>query len=297
MEEIASSTRKSSPFEGRATGWLPAGGRLPRWSVAVAGVVLCFILGYIDYRTGYEVSFSIFYFLPIIFVTWYGGMSLGILISALSAVLWFMCDIYSGHRYSHEFIPYWNSFMRLCIFAIVTYLLSSMRNYAERERNASRVDSLTGIGNSKNFYEAASAELERQRRYGSVFSIVYIDVDNFKSINDTMGHNEGDKVLRLAASTVRKGLRAIDVVARMGGDEFAALLPETESEQALAVIKRIKTKLTEAMGANKYPVTFSIGVATIRTPHDTVDKIIGRADSLMYEVKNSGKDDIRAKIF
>jgi len=263
--------------------------------VAVIGAAIVLLLGYIDVSTGFEISFSIFYFIPIMFVTWYGKRLLGILISTLSAVVWLLCDIYSGHTYSNSIIPYWNCFMRYIIFIFITYLLSAVRTYAERERDSSRIDSLTGIGNGKLFYEIASKELERLDRYGNVFSLVYMDLDNFKTINDSFGHNAGDNLLRIVAAKIRVSLRAIDTVARLGGDEFAVLLPESNSEKALSVFTRIQTELLEEMKKNNWPVTFSMGIATFRTPLESVDALVAKADSLMYEVKSSGKNNILAK--
>ncbi len=267
----------------------------PQWIVVSLSILFILILGYIDYRSGYEFSFSIFYFFPVMIATWYGRRHIGVIISVLSAVSWYMCDIYSGHVYSNAIIPYWNSFMRFSIFIIVTYLLSAIKSYMERERELIRTDPLTGIGNSKAFYETAGAELERLRRYGNIFSLVYIDLDNFKAVNDTLGHNTGDKLLRITAGIIKENVRAIDTVARLGGDEFAILFPETDLSSAISVCKRIQAEMLDIMKKNNWPVTCSIGIAAFRTPLESVDDLVSKADSLMYEVKSSGKNNILAK--
>jgi len=263
--------------------------------VASLSVLFVLALGYIDYRSGYEFSFSIFYFFPVMIATWYGMWYLGVIISVLSAVSWYMCDIYSGHVYSKAIIPYWNSFMRFSIFIIVTYLLSAIKSYMERERELIRTDPLTGIGNSKAFYETAGVELERLRRYGNVFSLVYIDLDNFKAVNDMLGHNTGDKLLRITAGIIKENVRAMDAVARLGGDEFAILFPETDLASAISVCKRIQAEMLDIMKKNNWLVTCSIGIAAFRTPLESVDDLVSKADSLMYEVKSSGKNNILAK--
>ena len=192
----------------------------------VAGFSLIGAIGIVDFLSGYELAFSLFYVIPISLLTWYTSRSLGIVASLASALVWLGADITSGHPYSHPLIPIWNILIRLAFFVLFTVLLSAIRSAGERERELARMDYLTGAVNSRLFYEMAQMEIERLQRYGHPFTLAYIDLDNFKSVNDQFGHSMGDQVLRTVVTTARKHLRVTDVVARLGGDEFALLLPD-----------------------------------------------------------------------
>jgi diguanylate cyclase (GGDEF)-like protein len=124
-----------------------------------------------------------------------------------------------------------------------------------------------------------------------------MDIDDFKEVNDRFGHSVGDTLLRTITETIKSDVRSIDTVTRLGGDEFAILMPETGSEAACAVVDRIQMSLLSIVRQNNWPVTFSIGVATWTTPPHTVDEMVNRADTLMYEVKSSGKNRIGHEVF
>jgi diguanylate cyclase (GGDEF)-like protein len=130
-------------------------------------------------------------------------------------------------------------------------------------------------------------------RYKTPLTVAFVDVDNFKVINDRFGHVTGDKILGIIASTIQRHLRKTDIVARVGGDEFATLLPDVGEEAAKIVVPKMQRKLLDEMWLNNWPVTFSIGVVTCVTPPNSVDEILNMADKLMYSVKNSGKNDIQ----
>ena len=136
-------------------------------------------------------------------------------------------------------------------------------------------------------------EINRSVRYKRPFTIAFIDVDNFKTINDTFGHTTGDTVLRIIAMNIKAHVRKTDIVARVGGDEFVVLLPETNAQNAPIVISNMQRELLKGMNENGWSITFSIGVLTLSTPQLSVDEMVGRADQLMYRVKNGGKNNIQ----
>jgi len=259
------------------------------------GVALVTGIGLLDYLTGYELSFSVFYVIPIALVTWYTTRGYGLLAAAVCAAVWFLAD--RGQAYSNPFFPYWNALIRLSFFVIIAVLISAVRAAAERERDLSRVDSLTGAANSRYFYELAQREIDRFSRYGRDFTLAYVDLDNFKEVNDTLGHSMGDEVLRTVVAAGRSHLRKADLVARLGGDEFALLLPETPPEAARVAVSQLRSKLLEAMNQRGWPVTFSIGVLTCRTSPGTTDNLVRMADDLMYSVKHAGKDAVTYSTF
>jgi len=259
----------------------------PLWSIL--GVLLLCIVAALDYVTGAELSFSIFYLIPIILLTWATNGNIGISIAFISAGIWLLIDVISTPQNSNSFVYFWNAIIRLGFFLVPVLLLKNL----EREKEHARTDFLTGAMNSRFFHETAQRELDRSVRYQHPFTVAFIDIDNFKSINDTFGHTFGDKVLRTISQNIQRNLRKTDTIARVGGDEFTILLPEVDTDAARIAISKMQHKLMDEMLENKWPVTFSIGVITLQSPHLTVDEILGRADKIMYSVKNYGKDNIK----
>ncbi len=258
-----------------------------------AGLVLIGVIGAIDYLTGFEMSFSAFYVLPIALVTWNTNRVTGLIIALLSAIVWFAADTAEGHAYSHPLLPYWNSIIRLTFFVIITLLLSKLKYQLERTRDLAYRDSLTGAANSRYFDELMQKEVDRCQRFGHTFTLVYVDLDNFKAVNDQHGHSTGDKVLRVVVDSMRLNLRRTDLIARLGGDEFALLLPETREAAARVALSKIQTQLLTEMNKNHWPVTFSIGVLTCNAVPATTEALVKMADALMYSVKRDTKNAIR----
>ena len=201
-------------------------------SKILLGFALIGAIGLLDFVTGYELAFSLFYVIPISLATWLIGRRQGIIASLASAFVWLWADVAPGNFYSHLLIPIWNTLLRLSFFIIIALLLSALKNAMEREKELARTDYLTGAVISRAFFELVQMEIDRSQRYKHPFTIVYIDLDNFKTVNDQFGHLIGDQVLRTVVSHAKKHLRKTDVIARLGGDEFALLLPETSQESA-----------------------------------------------------------------
>lgn len=256
------------------------------------GGFLILIIGIGDFWAGPQISTSLFYVLPIGICTWYDSRRTGIAFSFLSAFVWFVTDKYSGHIYSHFFIIYWNSAVRLGTFLIIAYLLSGYRAQLAAEEQLADTDSLTGASNRRAFYEKIETEISRSRRFHRPFSLAYIDLDNFKLINDTKGHITGDFLLKKVIEVMKANTRVIDHVARLGGDEFAVLFAETGQQAAHDAVTKLQSVLLASMQAEKWPVTFSIGVVTCEEIPESVKDVINFADTLMYSVKKSGKNSI-----
>jgi len=281
---------------GRVTTLTEPMARLPRNAWFVIGVSLTLLVGYIDYVTSYEISFSIFYLLPIMITTWHLGRKPGIFFAVISALAWLLADQIAGHRYSHPAIPYWNMMVRFGIFLIVLTIISRQKSALEHERILSGVDPLTGAANARAFRERARVEIDRSRRYGRPFTLAYVDLDNFKTVNDRFGHSAGDNLLCLVTDILRKNLRTTDLLARLGGDEFALLLPETGAESTRAVLDKLRDQMTSSLQETEWPVTSSVGAVVYLSPPDSVDSMIRQADNLMYQAKHSGKNRIRQEV-
>ena len=260
--------------------------------MAVVGFLLMAVLGVGDYATGYELAFSVFYLAPVALLAWASGMWPGLIGSLAAAFVWGFVDVSSGHVYSSALIIYWNGAMRFLTFGVMTLLLSFLKESIRHEREQSRVDYLTQAANARSFLEILKNEIDRSRRYARSFTLAYLDLDNFKHVNDTLGHNTGDTVLRTVVTVIKGHMRRTDTVARLGGDEFAILLPETDLEAARTAILKIHTSLLAAMDGTTWPVTASIGSLTCVDPAYDVDECIRQADDLMYTAKAKGKNTV-----
>jgi diguanylate cyclase (GGDEF)-like protein len=263
----------------------------------ISGLFSVVVFGIIDKITGSEISFSIFYLIPIIFVTWFSNRWVGIFISGASAIAWLMADLMAGQIYSHWIVPYWNAIMRFCIFLVNVYILSRLKNALELEKMLSRIDPLTGISNGKYFIELVNSEFIRSNTNNLSFTIAYMNLDNFKTVNDRFGHNEGDILLCTVANIVRNNIRATDTVGRLGGDEFAILFPETGAEKSQGMIPKIHKSLLDAILQNKWGITISMGVGTFKGPNFNAEEILRLTESLMYSVKDAGKNGIKYEVF
>jgi len=273
--------------------WLDKlGNRRTPFQVTILSLLVIGLIGVLDYFTGYELSFSIFYLVPILFATWYGREWAAYAMCVISAIVWLLVDYFSGNTYSHWIIPVWNAFVRLAFFLIVTNLQSKLRTRLGYEEALARTDQLTQVLNAHAFKETAYRLLQLARRHHHSAVLGYIDLDDFKAINDSLGHSEGDLVLKAVSGILRQGLRGTDVVGRLGGDEFAVFMPEIGYLDARAAFDRIHEKLLQEASAENWPIGISIGVAVFpRAPAD-IDEAIRVADHLMYRVKGSGKNKV-----
>ncbi len=265
------------------------------WVATGFGLIL--LLGLLDFVTGFEVNVSIFYLIPIALVTWYTGRELGLVMCGVSAIVWFLADILAGNTYPVVWLYLWNTLIRLGFYLIVVGLIISLKKSYKATQELARTDYITGAVSNRYFYSLAEIELVRSQRYNHPLTLAYIDLDNFKEVNDHSGHSTGDKLLRAVAEVVNRRSRNIDTFARLGGDEFALLLPETGEVEAQAVLSRIRRSLLEEMHNNGWPVTFSIGVVTFIKIPKTVDDMVKMADDVMLPVKTGGKDGISYTIY
>jgi len=259
----------------------------------LAGFTLIVVIGCIDFLIGYEIGLSVFYVLPIALITWFTSRWFGVAASLASAFVWFSADVATRDPYLHPLILIWNTLIRLTFFVIITLLLSALRRAAQRESEMARIDYLTGAGNSRFLYNLVQLEIDRLQRYQHPLTLAYIDLDNFKTVNDRLGHAVGDQVLCAVVSSVKKNIRRTDSVARLGGDEFALLLPETNQESARVVLSKIQEDFLEEMRINNWPVTVSIGVLTCPVAPPSTDALVSMADELMYSVKRDGKNGVK----
>jgi diguanylate cyclase (GGDEF)-like protein len=269
--------------------------KLPHLLVTALALLLCAAVSVVDGIAGHVYSLVPFYLVPIILAAWCVGRKVGYLLSFTCSLGWLSAEIAAGLFLDADFAMYWNDAMRLLLFILTTTVISALREALDRENMLARTDHLTGMPNRRSYYETVAGEIRRNLRYYDPFTIAYLDIDNFKNVNDTRGHAEGDTLLKLVATVISKSVREIDTVARLGGDEFALLLPETGGEAAVLVANKVRQRLKMSV-ENDWPVTFSIGLVTYQKSPTTIDEVIGRADRLMYEAKEAGKDALHREV-
>jgi diguanylate cyclase (GGDEF)-like protein len=264
----------------------------PKFRVLGIALLLLLIVGWIDYLTGSYLFFDVFYLLPITIVAWFVGRNVGFTFALASALIIFVVNWNSRDGTIASGLELWNVSARIAFFMLFAQLSNVLGVKFDDESKLARTDFLTGVGNARAFYDQAQMELIRSQRSGQPLSIAYIDLDNFKKVNDTKGHQEGDRVLKTVVETLKQTLRGSDFVARLGGDEFALLLPETSDKQSKTLVRRLQASLLKASEDHGWPVTFSIGVLTCLEPPMDLDRMIAKADELMYKVKASGKNAV-----
>jgi diguanylate cyclase (GGDEF)-like protein len=261
--------------------------------VFIISVLFIFVTGWLDYITGTEITLGEFYFLPVAFAAWYIGPRSGFILSFLCTIASYFADKFGGMQYSNFLIPVYDGLVGFAIYVFLVYLLTRLKKDLEMQKHLAMEDFLTKASNGRAFYNYASMEIARIKRHGTPFTMVYFDLDDFKKVNDSMGHKAGDELLVTLINTVRKNIRVTDVVARLGGDEFAMLLPDMDSAAAEPFIKFIRETLDAELRKQGRAVTFSAGVVTYSKPPKSVDEMITFADNVMYSVKKSGKNNVK----
>lgn len=269
--------------------------------IMLAALAAIALFSWLDYVIGTQVQSVLFYLLPIVLVAMTLERRWVLLTSLLASLAWTAVE-FGTTKFDHPLIGVWNEAAALMIFLLVGLTLERMRaeqrrltdantriaDLLEAEHRDSRTDALTGLPNRRHFSETLSIEIARARRDHHPFCLLYLDLDNFKLVNDTHGHAAGDAVLKGAAESLRKNLRASDVPARLGGDEFAALLWHAEYEGAEAAGRRVIEAFRQvAADYTDCKLSASIGIAWFRRPPADPDEALDEADAAMYEAKQS----------
>ena len=180
--------------------------------------------------------------------------------------------------------------LNLALFVASLAAIIWAREVSRRAQRQTRQDAVTGALSRAGFIEVLEDESKRARRHLHPITVAYVDLDDFKLVNDVLGHETGNSVLQVVGRTMQSTLREVDFVARLGGDEFALLLAETRGEDIRGVLNKLQETLLEAMKARGWRVTFSLGAVTFNDPPAAPEEMIAKADELMYSVKLTGKN-------
>ena len=269
----------------------------PRSRLVMKALLIVGFLGIAERVIGLSLYSSSLYLISIIPAAWFGGTTIGIIMCIASTLAGLSVHItldgldLSSSTLIHHFV------VRLGIYLTIHSVLSVLKDSMEHEKEFARTDFLTGVGNRRSFTEDARKEIDRAQRYGYPFTVIYIDVDNLKAINDRSGHDAGDMLLKSLAQAIRRKLRMTDLVARLGGDEFGILLPEADADVAELVIRRLQNIGKSLMQNQETPMPFSMGVVTFLDPPSSVDEMLSTSDKLMYTAKKNGKHTICREIY
>lgn len=257
------------------------------------GLVAVAAIGVADEVTGAEIHLTLLYILAVAFGSWFLGAAGGLGLALASAVAWWAADVATRAYDPPMRVQAFNFAMELAVFAAAAVLLASLRARIGRERALARTDALTGLLNRRGFLEIARREIARSERTSSPLTVALVDVDGFKEVNDTRGHEAGDHLLGGLASALQSAMRTVDACARLGGDEFAVVLPDTDPASVEAVLDRLRLVLVQAATEKGTPVTVSLGAATFERPPLSVDEMLRAADRMLYDVKQNGRNGVR----
>ena len=259
--------------------------------------VILLLLGWVDFITG-DYSLIVFYLIPVSLGAWFIGKNYGVFFCLLAIAVRVVVDESpSSFNFSQSALHYWNELIEFLFLLIMSVLFSALKKNLENEKTLASHDPLTGALNRHSFFDLAEHEINRSRRYDLPFTAVYIDLDNFKDINDTLGHRTGDKALVTVISTIMVNIRSTDILARFGGDEFVILLPETSGEAAIVFLNKMLDHLNDAVTQKNWPITFSVGAGTYIKAPESIDEVVQQIDELMYSVKRSGKNRLLHREF
>jgi diguanylate cyclase (GGDEF)-like protein len=254
-------------------------------------VVLTLLVYWVNVTTPPDARLGVLYIIPVLLVTWTDGLAWGVVFGLASI---FMREAVAWDQMPDSTPLGWRITNAAAYIAVVAVAMASLQMLRRSQAQLARLvtqDPLTNVLNARAFAERLGQELERNRRYPRPLALMYMDLDNFKVINDTHGHQTGDAVLRLVADAMHTSVRTADVVGRLGGDEFAVLMPETDALLADAAAKRLVASLRTVFKGTP-SVTASIGVVSCTATDASTDDLLRRADQAMYDAKKAGKDRV-----
>lgn len=270
--------------------WIEHMSRWPRVGLYLLFAAAMLLVATADYFSGERYTVYVLYFPVVALGCWLLGMRAAIVLSLFASILWILDDVFAPPEPLPYLAKYWQAAMRFAVFVSFAYVLTRLRAALARERFLSHYDELTGLANRALLFEIGQRDLSRCHRMDRPLTAVFIDLDDFKLVNDRFGHAEGDRVLITVANAIREATREADIAARIGGDEFVVILPEMTFEGAEAYITRLQEQLRASVAKIGHSVTFSIGAATFASTPMMLDEVMKTSDDLMYVVKRRAKN-------
>ena len=269
-----------------------------QWKLVIETLVMTVFITWVLLYTGGATSPLNDLYILVVIVS---ALTLGKLITLLQLMLIAACYIWLGYPQRNILLlPFGTALVAqitpmLLVAYITTMLSADIRRAYGHMKLLSETDELTGVLNMRAFGAVAERIFRQAERYARPFSVLMIDSDHLKSVNDTLGHEAGNRLLKLTVQCIQSQLRQTDVVARYGGDEFVVVLPETPSNGAVGVAERIRKSIQSSpltTRDKKVALTVSIGIAGYPNQGHDLDTVVERADHAMYASKNAGKNRI-----
>lgn len=243
-----------------------------------------------------SVSLEPLLLLPVVIASWYGNLFTGLSVSFITALA-----ILFSYDQALLALPTTDALYTALVYmfalCILSILIDNFSTVFRVEEAAAEHDHLTGLLNIRGLTSLIEEEIARTKRYRHPFTIAYIDIDNFKAINDLKGHCGGDIILCKLAKIITTSFRESDYVGRIGGDEFVCLLPETKQPDAKVVFDKLQKNLGRAFCNEDIVVTFSIGVVTFESAPSSTQTALALVDKVMYRVKKLNKNDAAFQVY
>lgn len=253
-----------------------------------ASVAMMLTIFFLDIETGTEIRLGALYVLPIALVGLHSDRRKPLVAAIFLSVLFQTINAVSDAMALDSFIT--DITVGLISALLVGTLANAVRHNHLELAALSQTDSLTKLQNRRGFEAKVEAEMERQKRYGGTFSLVLIDLDNFKQLNDSRGHAEGDRALRVIGEILQGSTRDSDTSARLGGDEFSVLLPNTRRSECEIVCGQLVSKIQSRMLQLHLEVTASLGASTFDHPPESLASAFQIVDKAMYAAKAKGRN-------
>lgn len=259
-------------------------------TIFLLAYVLILLLGVADYLTGTTYSIAIAYLIPIVPVARYIRNRSGVIIAVIAVFVSVVSDWIRSLDVASLPPLIWSALVYLAFILIIVRILSKLREEEEKVEEWAAEDALTGVANSKAFFQAAETEMHRSQRYGGPFSVGCIRINNFAAATEAFGAESGGVLLSHVATTIRRNTRNIDVVARTGDTDFAVLLPETEADDAKQTLAKVQKHLVRAAAAAGWPVTFALGAVAFAKPPASFEELRAKVDKVIFSVKRSSTE-------
>lgn len=261
------------------------------WLAALAALS---VLGIFRALTDAEFALASVAIVPVYMVAWAGGFRHGLAVAIIASVMWFISGLWGQPAHGPHWIMLLNGLTRFLTYLLIVYLTARVRVLLLHEADSARRDPLTGLLNRRAFHEAGQAEVLRASRYHHPITVVFIDLDRFKQLNDSRGHETGDLALRAVGRALTGALRSTDYVARLGGDEFGIILPQIDWAGATAAGGKLAADITDSLSGFA-PVAASIGLAWFESSDRDFGALIKEADALMYRIKQQGTGGVQLR--
>jgi diguanylate cyclase (GGDEF)-like protein len=257
-------------------------------------------IGFLDLWSGDQILLYVLHLIPVGLLAWGRGAYAGLGGATFATVVTLLA--YAAAAQGFRTLHMWQGIVCFVSSACFAYAVARVRHdrarivrLLESEHRLAREDPATGLPSARAFHERLSLEIERMRRHGRPLSLLFLDLDDFKTVNDERGHQAGDQLLVRVGRILCAVVRKVDLCARLGGDEFAVLMPETDADEAAAVADRVRETMITSFREGGASIGASMGLATFAAPPLDAQAPLSVADALMYEAKRAGKNRVVAR--